>query len=29
VIAEAAAGIDFGAGRWALLEQIGVPRPPR
>jgi predicted nucleotidyltransferase len=29
VIAEAAACADFGPRRWALLEQIGVPRPPR
>jgi predicted nucleotidyltransferase len=29
VIAEAAAYIDFGPRRWALLEQIGVPQPPR
>jgi hypothetical protein len=29
VIAEAAACADFGPRRWALLEQIGVPRSPR
>lgn len=29
VIAEAAACADFGPRRWALLEQIGVPQPPR
>jgi len=27
VIAEAAACVDFGPRRWALLERIGVPRP--
>jgi hypothetical protein len=29
VIAAAAECVDFGPQRWALLEQIGVPRPPR
>jgi hypothetical protein len=29
VIAAAAECVDFGPRRWALLEQIGVPRPPR
>jgi hypothetical protein len=28
MIAEAAACFDFGPGRWALLERIGMPQPP-